>query len=102
MNTKRIPAIVMLLGGTVACVVTYINHYDLQEMLMVLISALLVFLILGLVIKLILDSFKLPEEDKVDDEGEVVEKQPDTIMDGGTEEESSTENLFGDDSQNEF
>ena len=75
MKTKQIPAIVMLLGGAVACIVTYINHYDLKDMLTVVIVALLIFLIMGIAIKMILDSFKLPEEDKVDDEGEVVEKQ---------------------------
>ena len=78
MDTKKIPAIVMLLAGTVACIVTYINHYDLKDMLVVLILTLVIFLIIGIVIKMILDSFDLPEEEKneVGDEGEVVEKNP--------------------------
>lgn len=75
MNTKRIPAIVMLLGGAVACIVAYINNYNLKDMLMVVTLALVLFLGLGVVIKLIFDSFKFPDEEKVDDEGEVVEKQ---------------------------
>lgn len=75
MKTKHIPAMVMLLGGSVACVVSYINHYNLREMLVALMTALLVFLILGVIIRLIFDSFKMPDEDKVNDEGEVVEKQ---------------------------
>lgn len=76
MNTNKIPAFVMLLAGAVAVIVTYINHYSLEDMLGVLILTLIVFLILGVVIKLIFDSFHIeePDEDRVDDEGEVVEK----------------------------
>lgn len=76
MNTNKIPALVMLLAGAVAVIVTYINHYSLEDMLGVLILTLIVFLILGVVIKLIFDSFHIeePDEDRVDDEGEVVEK----------------------------
>ena len=76
MNTNKIPAFVMLLAGAVAVIVTYINHYSLEDMLVVLILTLIVFLILGVVIKLVFDSFHIeePDEDRVDDEGEVVEK----------------------------
>ena len=76
MNTNKIPALVMLLAGAVAVIVTYINHYSLEDMLAVLILTLIVFLILGVVIKLVFDSFHIeePDEDRVDDEGEVVEK----------------------------
>ena len=76
MNTKRIPALVMLLAGSVATIVTYINHYSLEDMLVVLILTLIVFLIIGVAIKLVFDSFHIeqPDEDRVDDEGEVVEK----------------------------
>ena len=76
MNTKKIPARVMLLAGSVAVIVTYINHYSLEDMLVVLILTLVVFLIIGIAIKLIFDSFHIeePDEDRVDDDGEVVEK----------------------------
>ncbi len=76
MNTSKIPALVMLLAGAVAVIVTYINHYSLEDMLVVLILTLIVFLIIGVVIKLIFDSFHIeePDEERVDDEGEVVEK----------------------------
>lgn len=76
MNTKKIPAFVMLLAGAVATIVTYINHYSLEDMLVVLILTLIVFLIVGIVIKVVFDSFHIeePDEDRVDDEGEVVDK----------------------------
>ena len=81
MKTRFIPAVIMLLGGAVACIVTFINHYTLREMLVVLALALIVFLVIGVIVRLILDSFKLPDDALVDDEGEVVEKQGDTSVD---------------------
>ena len=76
MKLKRIPALVMLSAGAVATIVTYINHYSLEEMLVVLILTLIVFLIIGVAIMLIFESFHIdePDEDRVDDDGEVVEK----------------------------
>ncbi len=76
MKLKRIPALVMLSAGAVATIVTYINHYSLEDMLVVLILTLIVFLIIGVVIMMIFESFHIdePDEDRVDDEGEVVEK----------------------------
>lgn len=92
MNTKKIPAIVMLLAGSVACIVTYINHYSLKDMLVVLVLTLVIFLIIGIVIKVILDSFELPEdEDKVDDEGEVVEKSVESDSEENQENEEIAE-----------
>lgn len=75
MNTKRIPAIVMLLAGAVTCIVTYIDGYDIRDTLFILFWVLLIFLVLGIVVKRILDSFRLPDENAVDDSGEMIEKQ---------------------------
>ena len=87
MDTKKIPAIVMLLAGVVACIATYINHYSLEDMLVVLLITLVVFLIIGVAIKLILDSFNITQDDdKVDDEGEVVEKIAETSEDEETQQ----------------
>ena len=92
MNTKRIPAFVMLLAGSVATIVTYINHYSLEDMLVVLILTLIVFLIIGVAIKLVFDSFHIeqPDEDRVDDEGEVVEKTEE-VQNEESEEDSEEE-----------
>ena len=75
MNTKKVPLFVMLLAGAVACIVTYLEHYSFHDMLVVLLMVLVVFLIIGLVIKRILDKFDISNEEKVDDEGAVLEKQ---------------------------
>ena len=90
MNTRKIPALVMLLAGSVATIVTYINHYSLEDMLVVLILTLIVFLVIGVAIKLIFDSFHIeePDEDRVDDDGEVVEKTAET-EDGEVREDTA-------------
>ena len=77
MDTKKIPLFIMLLAGAVACIVTYLNHYNLHDTLVVLIIVLILFLIIGLVIKKILDKFEINIQEPVSDEGEVVEKQND-------------------------
>lgn len=98
MNTKRIPAIVMLLAGAVATIVTYINHYSLEDMLVVLVLTLIVFLIIGVAIKLIFDSFHIeePDEDRVDDDGEVVEKTAENAEAGDNEGEEGTDAALSD------
>ncbi len=102
MKLKRIPALVMLLAGAVAAIVTYINHYTLTEMLVVLILTLIVFLIIGVAIMLIFESFHIdePDEDRVDDDGEVVEKteMPDTDAEG---EETQAEPEAGETAEQE-
>lgn len=76
MNTNKIPALVMLSAGSVAAIVSFINQYSFTDMLVTLILTLIAFLVIGVIIKLIFDSFHIeePDEDRVDDEGEVVEK----------------------------
>lgn len=66
----------MLSAGSVAAIVSFINQYSFTDMLVTLILTLIVFLVIGVIIKLIFDSFHIeePDEDRVDDEGEVVEK----------------------------
>ena len=86
MNTKKVPVFVMLLAGAVTCVVTYLNHYNLHDMLVALILVLLSFLILGIIIKVIFDKFDIAIKDTVDDEGEVVEKQGEMNAEDGSME----------------
>ncbi|MBQ7588522.1 MAG: hypothetical protein IJT37_10925 [Lachnospiraceae bacterium] len=86
MNTKKVPLFVMLLAGAVACIVTYLDHYSLHDMLVVLLIVLILFLIIGLVIKKVFDKFEISDDKRVDDEGEVLEKQDgDAEGDGGEE-----------------
>lgn len=76
MKTKGIPAIIMLLAGAITCIVTYQNKYTLEETLKTLLVVLVLFLIMGVIVKKVLDSFQMPGKDAVNDEGEIIEKQP--------------------------
>lgn len=68
----------MLLGGAVAVICCYVNRYSLTEMLKVLLASLLLFLIIGLFAKGILDKYvpyvEAQDEEAAPDEGSVIEK----------------------------
>lgn len=89
MNTKKIPSIIMLLAGAVTCIVTFLNGYEIKDTLIILIWVLLVFLIIGVVVKKVLDSFHMPDEDAVNDEGEVIEKTAEEGEEGENSEEET-------------
>ena len=75
MKTKKIPAIVMLLGGSVACIITYLNGYNLKDMLVALVWALILFFFLGVIVELLFEKFEIESKEKSEsDDGEVVEK----------------------------
>lgn len=85
METKQIPLVVMLLAGAVASITTKLMHYELETSLWILLVVLIVFYIVGCVLKRTIDTFeaanqKLAEEEaaaeeEVSEEGEVIEKE---------------------------
>lgn len=77
MNTKKIPMFVMLVAGATVSIATYIMNYELKDMLIVLSAVLVLFYILGLVIKRIFDSFQMASDSEPEngEEGEVIEKE---------------------------
>ena len=101
MNTKRVPSIIMLLAGAVTCIVTFLNRYEIKDTLMILIWVLIVFLIIGCVIKKILDSFHMPNEDAVNDEGEVIKKNSEDGEEEQTAEEKTEEQSKGETEEKE-
>ena len=76
LNTRFIPALLMLLAGTIACIVCVIFKYETTKFLLVVFLSMLIFAIIGAVIKGIIDNFDMhiSYSDILDDEGEVVEK----------------------------
>ena len=101
MNTKRVPSIIMLLAGAVTCIVTFLNGYEIKHTLVILIWVLIVFLIIGCVIKKILDSFHMPNEDAVNDEGEVIKKNSEDGEEEQTAEEKTEEQSKGETEEKE-
>lgn len=55
MNTKPIPAIVMLSAGFVTCIITIIQHVSVGEFIKTLFCVLVGFYFLGCIAKLVLD-----------------------------------------------
>lgn len=84
MKRKLLPPFIMLTAGLIASIRTFCLHYDAKSSLIILLVVLVVFYVLGSILKYVLDVFDKENEKKALDEGEVIEK--------ATEEESETEN----------
>ncbi len=83
MKTKDVPAIVMLLAGSVYCLFGIIYKIPLMEFLIHLLVILLVFWILGGIVKMVLDHFmgdiklQKKEDDSENSENEESEGESD-------------------------
>lgn len=75
---KLLPVLIMLLAGAMAAILLAIGNYEITKMLWILFVVLLVFYILGCILKWSLDHIDKQNEetDNSLDEGEVIEKQP--------------------------
>lgn len=79
MNRKLVPIILMLTAGAIASIITYVRDFELTEMLWILLGVLILFYIIGLGIKKVLDVFdeqiKEAEAKEQESEGSVIEKE---------------------------
>ena len=75
---KNIPFILMLAAGSITSIMTYIFQYEIKTALLVLLSVLLVFYLLGLLLVNVIVSFDQKNEEerkaKEMEEGIVLEK----------------------------
>lgn len=76
MNRKIIPPLLMLTAGAVTCIITFIKQYTILDKLLALLASLLIFYLLGSILKWTLDYFDKENEKKHAEEGEVIEKEP--------------------------
>ncbi len=75
MNTRNIPALVMLTAGLVAGIVMFRMHYSLYTMSWVILLVFAVFYVLGCLIRLMLDKFGMQQEKKeAEQEGETAQE----------------------------
>lgn len=79
MNRKNLPLLLMLSAGAVTCIITYIEGYSTVAKLVSLFVVLLLFFLLGSVLKWTLDYFDRQNEEKLMEEGEVIEKAPEEM-----------------------
>lgn len=69
MKTKPIPAIIMLTAGLVTCIAGILTHMETIRFAKILLLVLLVFYVLGCIVKMVIDSnFKEIEEETTDGE----------------------------------
>ncbi|MCI8528635.1 MAG: hypothetical protein HFH82_05710 [Lachnospiraceae bacterium] len=80
MNRKNLPLLLMLVAGAITSIITFIQKYTMIAKLVSLFIVLLVFYILGSVLKWTLDFFDRQNEERLKEEGEVIEKEPENIM----------------------
>ena len=72
---KYIPFILMLVPGSITSIMTYIFQYEIKTALLVLLSVLLIFYLLGLFLVSIIESFdKKNEEERLEKEKEEKEQ----------------------------
>lgn len=90
MNRKNIPMFLMLVAGTVTCVITFVKQYTVIDRMISLLVALLIFYFLGSVLKWTLDYFDAQNEEKNKEEGEVIRKEAEG--DGENSQEESKDN----------
>ena len=69
----------MLTAGAVTCIITFIEQYTMVEKLVALFVVLLVFYVLGSILKWTLDFFEKQNEERLREEGEVIEKDSENI-----------------------
>ncbi len=72
---RLIPPFVMLLAGAVVSIAMRLFRYETRTMLIVLLIVLVVFYLVGEVIKYMLDQFEKQIEENKAREGEVIEKE---------------------------
>ena len=90
MNRKNMPLLLMLSAGGVTCIITFLEHYTVFEKLVSLLVVLVIFLMLGNVLKWTLDYFDRQNEEKLKAEGEVIEKELEEELESeGAEGESA-------------
>lgn len=75
MNRNNLPMILMLVAGAATCIITLIQQFSILKSLVSLFIALVVFFFLGSVMKWTLDYFDRENEKRVQEEGEVIEKE---------------------------
>ncbi len=100
LKTKPVPAVVTLLGGAVVAIDVWIQKLPIRTALITILISLVVFMVIGDIIKLKLDRIVVPKKKEVDDEGEMIEKGSSketeelSLDDGDLEETGEGEESF--------
>lgn len=74
MNRKILPLFMMLIAGAVMCIISYVQKFSILTKLVSLFVVLVVFYLLGNVLVWVLNYFDRQNEERLREEGEVIEK----------------------------
>lgn len=75
MDRKNLPLILMLTAGAVTCIITFVRRFAMLDKLVWLFAVMLLFFVLGSILKWTLDYFDEQNEKRRLEEGEVIEKE---------------------------
>lgn len=91
MKTKTIPAIIMLLAGFIACLAGIKIHMEVADFMKMLLGVLVIFYILGCIVKMIIDKnfAEMSEEETTD--GETSEEEEESLTDESKAAEAEEE-----------
>jgi uncharacterized membrane protein len=98
MKTKSLPAVIMLVAGFIDCILAICYHLSLWEFTRQLLLVLVIFYLLGCVVKIVVDVNFKPAEENADSDG--TDGQEETVDGSGEEAEAvqmQEEELFPED-----
>lgn len=70
MKTKALPAIIMLLGGFIACLAGIRAHMEVTDFMKMLFWVLIIFLVIGCLVKAVIDHFFAETQEEETTDGE--------------------------------
>ena len=85
MKTKSIPVILMLIAGAMACILGFVYQYETTHFFAMVLTVLIIFYILGCIVKIIIDKNFPVESDQKEGEAEESEETKENINSEGEE-----------------
>lgn len=72
MNTRQLPAIIMLIAGLITCIIAIATKMEIVSTLKILLAVLVGFYILGLIVRTIFDkTIKIHKEIEISEENNI-------------------------------
>ena len=100
MKTKGIPAVVMLLAGFVTCIIGIVQHMETDVFIKTLLAVLIIFYVLGCIVKLVLDNNFKEMDEPEEEESENTEGSDEETSEGEAVEEESASTSEADQGEN--
>lgn len=74
MKTKHIPVLIALVAGLITCLISFFNHVSIEKFVGTLCLVVVIFLIIGLIVKVVFDK-NFPMETEAETETEEKEQE---------------------------